>query len=388
MATSPTPGELDAPADDESHALMPPRASDMGNNHTRRSRPRSLLDHFPFDARRLIAVGEVIFRFFFRWAITPIFIITAASLMAGSAYYWLKLVLPAVTGSNVPWGTMYGLASTCLGLWVLFNVVWNYVRCMLTSSAVPQLGTEEPNVDLEASACDSDHAEYCKRCRIITPPRAMHCVLCDRCILGMDHHCPWLAGCIGHHNHPYFFLFLFYVVFGCAFLSLHTLPLWWSAILRRRHVAGLSMPRDRTALTLVSILPSTLSVAVGLMMTWHAIIICCGCTSLEIPSVMRFLSHHMKQCCFAQDPRLQTAGMPVRLHRYDQGGIKANWKEFFGVRQHRFWYLTWCLPIAHLRATDGMWRDTTREGSQSVLMREYRQQPSTPHSRAGRYQVV
>jgi palmitoyltransferase len=34
----------------------------------------------------------------------------------------------------------------------------------------------------------------------------------------MDHHCPWINGCIGHFNHRYFFLYMTYTVLGCLFI--------------------------------------------------------------------------------------------------------------------------------------------------------------------------
>lgn len=36
-------------------------------------------------------------------------------------------------------------------------------------------------------------ARFCSKCGRHKPPRAHHCRLCKRCVLRMDHHCPWHA---------------------------------------------------------------------------------------------------------------------------------------------------------------------------------------------------
>ena len=43
------------------------------------------------------------------------------------------------------------------------------------------------------------------------PPRTHHCSICGRCVMGMDHHCPWMNNCIGIKNHKAFMLFNMYV---------------------------------------------------------------------------------------------------------------------------------------------------------------------------------
>ena len=55
------------------------------------------------------------------------------------------------------------------------------------------------------------HTRYmlaCKTCNNKKPPRVHHCSQCERCILRMDHHCPWIANCVGMRNMKSFILFL------------------------------------------------------------------------------------------------------------------------------------------------------------------------------------
>lgn len=52
---------------------------------------------------------------------------------------------------------------------------------------------------------------YCMKCKVWKPDRCHHCSSCNRCILRMDHHCPWFASCIGYHNQKYFIQNLAYI---------------------------------------------------------------------------------------------------------------------------------------------------------------------------------
>lgn len=86
----------------------------------------------------------------------------------------------------------------------------------------------------------------CKKCLTPKPTRTHHCSICNKCILKMDHHCPWyviclvwmnvdskqsiskiiftiflairLNNCVGYANHRYFFMYMMYTVVGSLFL--------------------------------------------------------------------------------------------------------------------------------------------------------------------------
>lgn len=52
----------------------------------------------------------------------------------------------------------------------------------------------------------------CTKCDCVKPPRAHHCSICGKCVLAMDHHCPWMNNCIGLYNMKAFLLFNFYTM--------------------------------------------------------------------------------------------------------------------------------------------------------------------------------
>ena len=57
----------------------------------------------------------------------------------------------------------------------------------------------------------------CTSCETARPVRSKHCPMCDRCVLRFDHHCPWLANCVGAGNYKLYMLCVLGVVVMLGF---------------------------------------------------------------------------------------------------------------------------------------------------------------------------
>ncbi|KAH6928745.1 hypothetical protein HPB50_018927 [Hyalomma asiaticum] len=137
---------------------------------------------------------------------------------------------------------------------VLFMCLWSFVHTTLSSPfAMPlsyRLGASEQQA---LSRCPNEFARrglldvlaaqrrvltvgtdgcvrVCEPCRLIKPDRCHHCSTCRKCILKMDHHCPWFNNCVHFGNYKFFLLTLFYAValsvYGVATLGAYMAKVW------------------------------------------------------------------------------------------------------------------------------------------------------------------
>lgn len=99
-------------------------------------------------------------------------------------------------------------------------------------------------------------------------------------MLRMDHHCPWVANCIGHNNYGHFLRFLYSVdvtmALHTALLVLRVLD-WWNPSMRWREPSTM----DMVVLILNFAQGVPVLLMVGLFSMYHTYALCTNTTTIE-----------------------------------------------------------------------------------------------------------
>ncbi|KAK5650884.1 hypothetical protein RI129_001913 [Pyrocoelia pectoralis] len=129
-------------------------------------------------------------------------------------------IIKLITGVTIYCGSMWWPATTWGGL---FNIsffmcmsgltLYNFMSSMFHGPGYLPLSWRPLKSD------DWEHLQWCGVCQGYKAPRSHHCRKCGRCVLKMDHHCPWINNCVGWGNHAHFTAFLFFAVVGCGHAS-------------------------------------------------------------------------------------------------------------------------------------------------------------------------
>lgn len=132
-----------------------------------------------------------------------------------------------VASSNVALGTCY----LCIFVLLMTLVCISLGRTILRNPGNPPSTTNSTSIsgnemsqqtkstnDGIQSVFDDQGPFKCPFCGHFKPERCHHCSLCQKCILRMDHHCPWVNNCVGFRNYKFFFLFLLYSTITLGFV--------------------------------------------------------------------------------------------------------------------------------------------------------------------------
>ncbi|KAL2222051.1 DHHC zinc finger membrane protein [Thermoascus aurantiacus ATCC 26904] len=192
-----------------------------------------------------------------------------------------------------------GAPSTALGilLYTLLNLC--YTVAVFTDPGSPlsprtrrngrheysHLPTTEVPEYTSFTVSSTGGARYCKKCQCPKPDRTHHCSSCKRCVLKMDHHCPWLATCVGFRNYKAFVLFLIYTSLFC-WVDFAVGAYWvWTEILNDSRYVDSWMPVN---VVLLAILAGIIGLVLTGFTAWHISLAVRGMTTIECLEKTRY----------------------------------------------------------------------------------------------------
>lgn len=201
-------------------------------------------------------------------------------------------------------------------------LVWCYLACAVTDAGtVPNGWRPVEDVAAAMRAIErgefdrADHARprYCRKCEAWKPERAHHCSVCNQCVLRMDHHCVWIANCVGVYNTKAFLLFMTYTAAACLVSGAMLVPKFV------RSLSGTVEEEDPVEIALVLfvfILDVAFAISILGFLVMHVGLVVKNITTIEMYEKIR-----------------------TTPWRYDKGKRK-NFEEVFGRKK---WY--WMLPL-------------------------------------------
>ncbi|TFK24368.1 zf-DHHC-domain-containing protein [Coprinopsis marcescibilis] len=188
---------------------------------------------------------------------------------------------------------------------------------------------------------------WCRTCWAPKPERAHHCSVCDRCVLKMDHHCPWLgATCIGHRTYPAFVHFLTCI----TILAIYITTICVNAVIWSfRNPFEVINPVTPIHEFAVVVYGGMFAVVIGPFAAYHYYLISTNQTTLENISPFMLLRHLPplpRSGHGLSDPPLEpelsyhqrraVKDAHGKVYMYDVGW-KKNWAQVFGWDTRRGW---------------------------------------------------
>ncbi|KAF2014963.1 zf-DHHC-domain-containing protein [Aaosphaeria arxii CBS 175.79] len=191
-----------------------------------------------------------------------------------------------------------GPFSSALGAFLFIMLNWSYTTAVFTDPGSPlsvkdgysHLPSQEggglsyTSFTVKASTGD---LRFCKKCQTKKPDRAHHCSTCKRCVLKMDHHCPWLATCVGLRNYKAFILFLGYLTLFC-WVCFATSASWvYMEVISEGQYTESFMPVNYV---LLAVLSGIIGIVITGFTGWHLWLTYRGQTTIESLEKTRYLS--------------------------------------------------------------------------------------------------
>ncbi|KAF3923401.1 hypothetical protein ABW21_db0205906 [Orbilia brochopaga] len=216
-------------------------------------------------------------------------------------YFPLLIVYGATTWAvwveaySISWSSIGGAQGNLLaaiGALLYFMLNWSYTIATFSSPGTP-LDTKSkyshlpttsmPSITVKASG----EERFCKKCQCRKPDRTHHCSTCNTCVLKMDHHCPWLANCLGIRNYKPFVLFTAYLAVFCLFSCAVASSWLWDFVFRKESYVDTYLPVNWVLLAVIS---GVIGIVVAGFSGYHFYLVAKGETTIESMEKTRYLA--------------------------------------------------------------------------------------------------
>lgn len=160
----------------------------------------------------------------------------------------------------------------------------NYYKCLFTDNSVSAAEMASRSVGDQIDLAHDDLATDCNICRARRPARAHHCRRCGTCILQFDHHCIWIANCVGYRNRGHFTRCLLFGTLTCIFMFA-LLLIRISDALSVEYSTNAEFPMSITLIVGAGVnltILTPLSALLAMMTYNHMCLICSNQTSVEL----------------------------------------------------------------------------------------------------------
>lgn len=172
---------------------------------------------------------------------------------------------------------------------------------------------------------------FCGLCDVGKPSRCHHCSTCGRCMLKMDHHCPWFNNCVAINNYKFFLLTLIYALTVCV-LAIVGLMNFLCVDL-----ANLQFTFLYVNFIVVVVLSFIVGIVIAALLVYHVRLVALNRTTIEqidrVDSVVRVRRQYGEDLTESEVSQL--------VDLYDLG-VWRNFQQVFGSN-----FLFWLLPIPH-----------------------------------------
>jgi len=173
-----------------------------------------------------------------------------------------------------------GILRTLVVAYFTISVLYHHVQCATTS---PGFAVLEDNVGISGQRFHRSYPGFCRFCRSTRPSRSHHCHICKRCVLKMDHHCPWVANCVGQGNYHHFLLLIVNAFIASIILIANTIPLLLSSPTRGDRGSEGGTEEDQVAMIIViTVLFTSAAVALGALVSLHIYLLLTNQTTREL----------------------------------------------------------------------------------------------------------